>query len=465
MNPISRAIAVIGRVLKANPPLQGVDARGGWWPVVHESFTGAWQQGVEVRQDLVMANWTVFACMTLIAGDIGKLRLQLVEQDSLGIWSETTNPAFSPVLRRPNRYQIRQKFIESWILSKLGAGNAYILKERDARNVVVALYVLDSQRVTPMVAPDGAVYYQLQDDLLAQVPMGLPAVPASEIIHDRAWCLFHPLVGLSPLYACALAATQALKIQTYSEKLFANMARPSGILTAPAQISEETAKRIKEHWERNYGVDNPANIGKVAVLGDGLKYEGMTMNSVDAELVKQLEMTAPMICATFHVPPHMVAAAAVPPVNNVEALETAYYSKALQPLIESIEALLDDGLGLAAPIAGRQLGTYFDLDDLLRMDQKTLMETLGVGVDKAILAPNNARRRLNYGPVDGGDSPMIQQQNYSLAALAKRDAGPDPFGKAPAAAPKTDMPADDSAAEEAREFIAHIMKGLECAPN
>ncbi len=34
---------------------------------------------------------------------------------------------------------------------------------------------------------------------------------------------------------------------------------------------------------------------------------------------------------------------------------------------------------------------------------------------------------LSLPPVAGGDSPMLQQQNFSLAALAKRDAKEDPF--------------------------------------
>jgi phage portal protein BeeE len=50
---------------------------------------------------------------------------------SKGIWTETDSPAFSPVLRKPNRYQNRIQFWESWILSKLTRGNAYVLKERD----------------------------------------------------------------------------------------------------------------------------------------------------------------------------------------------------------------------------------------------------------------------------------------------------------------------------------------------
>lgn len=42
-------------------------------------------------------------------------------------------------------------------------------------------------------------------DNLSTLEEGL-TVPASEIIHDRMNCLFHPLVGISPIFACGLAA-------------------------------------------------------------------------------------------------------------------------------------------------------------------------------------------------------------------------------------------------------------------
>ncbi|WP_416381322.1 hypothetical protein, partial [Klebsiella pneumoniae] len=38
-------------------------------------------------------------------------------------------------------------------------------------------------------------------------------VPAREVIHDRFNCLFHPLIGLSPIYAAGLAAMQGHHIQ------------------------------------------------------------------------------------------------------------------------------------------------------------------------------------------------------------------------------------------------------------
>lgn len=456
---VSRMAGAIVRIFKAPSSLSGVNDRGGWIPLIRESFMGAWQSDVEVRQDLVMAQTTVFACITLIASDIGKLRLKLMQQNPGGIWDEISSPAFSPVLRKQNRYQTRQKFIEQWIVSKLSHGNTYVLKERDNRGIVTGLYVLDPNRVKPLVAPDGSVYYQLQMDIISHVPEGLEAVPASEIIHDRMVCLFHPLVGVSPIFACGLAATQALKIQQNSAKFFENMSQPGGVLTAPGQIGDETAERIKKHWENNYAGNNS---GKVAVLGDGLEYKAMAVNAVDAQLVEQLKMSAEQVCSVFHVPAYMVGAAPAPAYNNIEALNQQYYSQCLQALIESLEACLDEGLGLV-DVPGKTLGTEFELDDLLRMDQSTLADALVKLVGGSISTPNEARKRMNQPPLAGGDTAYMQQQNYSLDALNKRDTGADPFGKTAAQVPAAEpAPADAAAkaAEQTRALIARARKSL-----
>ena len=56
--------------------------------------------------------YAIYSCVTLIAADIGKLTLRLVQQDDDGIWTDATSAAFSPVLRKPNRYQTINKFVE-----------------------------------------------------------------------------------------------------------------------------------------------------------------------------------------------------------------------------------------------------------------------------------------------------------------------------------------------------------------
>ncbi|TDX72606.1 HK97 family phage portal protein [Neorhizobium sp. R1-B] len=406
---------------------QRPDNRGGWWPMIKESFTGAWQQNVEVKFDSVLSNHADFACRTLIASDIAKLRIKLVAKDGDGIWSETSNSAYSPVLRKPNHFQNRIQFMENWVLSKLQQGNTVILKQRDGGGVVRRLYVLDWQNVTPLVSDDGSVFYQLSKDRLASLEQSV-IVPAREIIHDRFNCFFHPLVGLSPIFAGGLAAMQGLAIQNDSALFFQNGAQPGGILTAPGAISDETAARLKAHWDTNF---SGKNSGKVAVLGDGLKYEGMKAKATDSQLIEQLKWSGEVVCSTYHVPPYKIGLGPMPTNNNVQSLNVEYYSQCLQVLLESIELCLDEGLG-----TGETIGTEFDTDNLLRMDSVTQMDMLDKS--KGIMAPNEQRKRLDLKPVAGGDSPMLQQQNFSLEALAKRDAQDDPFGTLPKASPNVD---------------------------
>jgi len=405
---------------KSLPVLQPLSGRGGWWNVIRESYMGAWQKNVEVTAENVLTYSAVFACVTLIASDIAKLGLRLVEVDKDGIWTPTENSAFSPVLRKPNRYQTRIKFIEQWIVSKLIHGNTYVLKQRDNRGVVVAMYVLDPSRVTPLVAGDGSVYYELRRDDLSGVKPDTVTVPAREIIHDTMVCLYHPLVGVSPIYACGIAALQGLSIQSNSHKFFSNGSNPGGVLTAPGAISDETAGRLKAYWDANYTGDN---VGKVAVLGDGLKYEAMAVNAVDAQLIEQLKWTGETVCSCFHIQPYMISIGPPPPYANIEPLNIQYFCQCLQSLIENLELCLDEGMELPKPY-----GTEFDLSDLLRMDSATQTTVLAAQITAGLLKPNEGRSALGRKPVTGGNTPYMQAQMYSLAALAQRDSD-QPFAK------------------------------------
>src|SRR5678816_2143217 len=95
-------------------PLQPLSGRAGWWSVIREPFMGAWQRNQEVTMDTVLTYSAVFSCITLIASDIAKLCLRLVQQDDDGIWTETESPSFSPFIRRPNRYQTMAKYVEQY---------------------------------------------------------------------------------------------------------------------------------------------------------------------------------------------------------------------------------------------------------------------------------------------------------------------------------------------------------------
>jgi HK97 family phage portal protein len=434
----------VKRAPMAPPSPQG----GGWLPLIREPFTGAWQANLEWKNPTVLAHYAVYACVTLIANDIGKLRQRLMELDDNGIWKETASPSFSPVLRKPNGYQNHIQFKQWWQTSKLTKGNAYGLKQRDNRGIVTAIYLLDPDKVTVLVAENGDVYYQCNGDDLNDISAGV-TVPASEIIHDRMNCLFHPLVGVSPLYACALAACQSLKMQNDSSTFFENGARPGGILSAPGAISDETAARLKAHWDANYTGEN---AGRVAVVGDDLKFQQMKMSATDSQLIEQFRLTAEMICTAFHVPPSKVGVTTSPTGTTAAQENQKYYSDCIQVLVEEYEACMDDGLSVPD-----KYGVELDIDGLLRMDMGALVETLKLAVGGTIMAPNEARKRMNLPPVKGGDSVLSQQQNYSVEALAKRDAQADPFATGTAAAPAVEPAAPEEPTDEQIQDSAKML--------
>lgn len=391
---------------------------GGGWHPIREAFPGAWQMNIEISADNVSSFYAVFACITLIASDIAKLPLLLKRKGSNKIWQEISTPKLSKLLKKPNNFQTRIQFFEHWLLSLNLRGNTYVLKIRNNKGDTVQWRILDPDRVRPLVTDDGDVYYELSVDNISGIKKSV-TVPASEIIHDRFNCLFHPLVGLSPIFACGLSATQGKNIQENSTRFFANGSQPGGILLVPGSLSTEKANELKENWATGY---SGKNSGKTAVLADGVTYKQISISAADSQMVEQLKMSAEVVCSAFHVPKYKIAIGDMPANSNVEALDQQYYSQCLQVRIESIELLIDEGLEL-----DDQFGVEFDLKSLLRMDTATRYKAHSDGVKGGWIAPNEVRKEEGLPPVEGGDSPYLQQQNFSLEALSRRDSQSDPF--------------------------------------
>jgi HK97 family phage portal protein len=404
--------------------LQQPSDRGGWMSLISEPFAGAWQRNLEINPTTVLSFHAVFSCISLIASDISKMPLRLMRRDSNGIWKENNSGTPARIYRRPNAFQNRMQFFECWLNSKLCHGNTVALKIRNTRGDITELRILDWNKVTPLVADDGSVFYQINPDNMTGVEASV-TVPAREVIHDRFNCLFHPLIGLSPIYAAGLAAMQGHHIQENSAHFFRNGSKPSGVIEVPGTITDENARKLKANWDTGYTGEN---AGKTGLLSNGAKYNPISMSADDAKVVEQLQMSEKIVCSTFHVPAYKAGVGDLPSYDNIEALEQQYYSQCLQTLIESIELLLDEAFELED-----DAGTEFDVSALLRMDSERRIKTLGEGVKNTILTPNEARRSENLPPVTGGDELYLQQQNFSLGALARRDASDDPFGKKSAA--------------------------------
>ena len=403
---------------------------------VHEPFAGAWQKGLSnanSRDPNLLAFSGVYACVTIIAQDIAKLPVRVLQLRPDNVSEEVArlNP-YHRLLRRPNDYQTPVDFFMLLLACRLIRGNAYAFKEFDARGVPTKLHVLHPDRVVPLIHPASKeIYYQytpMHNDMvdLKGFPTenGTVFIPARYMVHDRINCLWHPLVGTSPLFAAAMSASMGGRMMLNSERLFANMARPSGILTAPGEINDTTAERLKRDFEANY---SSGNIGRTAVLGDGLEWKQMVMTSVDAQLIEQLKWTIEDVARAYRVPMYLLAdLTRSTSYKNSEQAAQSYYSGCLQYHIEALE---------------RRLTSDFNMDDettyvavdvraMFRMDTAERFGAYKEGIAAGVLAPNEARAFEGLGPVKGGEEPRMQMQYVPLSTpVTDPNAGapmPDP---------------------------------------
>ena len=418
---------VRGRLAQLLQPAGG--GSGAWWPIVREPYTGAWQNNDPLTTDSALSNPSVFGAVSRISQDIGKIAPPLLlERDRNGFWIESSNPAYSPVLRRPNHYQTAQQFYEMWVFSKVVWGNTYILKHRDERGVVNQLHWLDPGRVKTLQAPDGSVYYELQSNELAGLPEASQPliIPARELIHDR-WNCVHPLCGVSPLSALTGAIAQARAISDNSTTFFAKGARPSGVLIAPTKLDPASASRLKA---------DAANFksGEILIAELGMKYESVSTSAVDAQVIEQLGWTEEKICEVLGMPISILNSSKQPPYANAEASQLQYKSQCLEPHLVSIATCLGEGLDLPS-----YLTLEFDDTLLIWMDTMSRVQAAQMATSAGVLSPNEARSEwFGLGPVAGGGTPYRQQQDWPLSTLAQRD--PPSVTAAPESTP---APEDD----------------------
>jgi phage portal protein BeeE len=236
--------------------------------------------------------------------------------------------------------------------------------------------------------------------------------------------IYHDLVWIPPLHASGIVATLGLNIQNNSANFFANKAQPGGILIAPKGITQAQADEMKTRWQAAFSGENRGNV---AVLGGELAYHQITENASNSQVIEQWDAASKAIAAVFHVPWSLVGGD-VPAYGNIQSETVRYFTQCIQSLAVAIETVLDKGLALPKPY-----GTEFNISDLLWMDTATQMAVLKEGVGGAIFTTNEARRQLNLPPVTGGDDVLSQQQNWSLAALSRRDE----MALAPASTPTT----------------------------
>jgi HK97 family phage portal protein len=405
--------------------------------------TGWWQQNLKPL-DLSSTNETVEACVSTLSQTVSMCPIEHLTQEKDGEAKRNYGSNAERVLLNPNPSATRSVFFNNLIRSVYFNGNGYALATRDGNRAVGALYLLDPKNVNPTQDDEtGEVYYWISPNATGKYnPETDNVYPARDILHIRINTdPGDSLKGISPLSAAINSIAASNAITGHQAAFFNNMARPSGVLSTDQALNREQMLQLRDAVAKQ---TQGSQSGKVPILGNGLKWESMSLSSQDAQMVEALGMTIGSISRVFRVPLAMINDMQGSTFSNAEAVMTWFLSSGLGFLLEHIELELNKLFSL--PFSQR---LNFNTKALLRSDWKTQISTLGEGVLKGIYSPNEARAFLGLGEVEAGEEPRVQQQVVPLSAW---DA-PDPVA-APVAAP-ADTPAADVQASLSKGFASY----------
>lgn len=362
----------------------------------------------------------VAACRQKIAGSISTLRL-----DSLRIAHDTEAKLPRDALWYLLNEQPQEQFTATshWdnkVSEQLLRGDGFTWIRRRPNGSIAELFPLPWGAVQPQRMPDGSVRYYIT---LPEFGITTWLEP-SEVLHFPG----HGFDGVRSMsviaYGAQNAIGNALAMDDYSGKFFANGAHPSIILKTDKPMTEAQKNELRAAFVSKYS--GSANAHRLPlVLTEGLAAQEISLSAEDAQLLEARKFQVVDIARAFGVPPHMIGE-----TTGSSAVGAGYEQQArdfvMHTLRLHIKRLEQE---LNRKLFPRDTGRFvrFDLGDLIEGDSKAQAEYNraalgGPGTGFGWMTINEVRKGKGLPPVEGGD--VIFDPN-------KAQATPQPEGAAP----------------------------------
>lgn len=365
-----------------------------------------WQRGLELQTGGV--NGTVMACIMTIARVLSASYPNHVRLNEKGGRENVFSSAAHRLLMRPNSVQNVIDWVGWTVMNLMTQGNVYFYVQRNDRFEPVQLIPLSCRSERAFLTPDNELFYDISQygDFFTN-PDSREIAPARDILHIKLPSRTSVLHGDSPIKYAYGAIAVNNGVQGSSAAFVHNMNRPSGILYTDTTLSPQQMTDLREKFDE---VSRGMNQGKVPVLGSGLKWQPMSVNAQDSQLLETYKASTLDICRIFGVPIQLLGQENNGTMSSVSALIGQFKAGSLLYTAELIEFAVEELFKF-----DHNTNTIrFDLDNVARADFETEINTLSKAVQNTIFSPNEARNRVGNDAVEFGDEPRIQAQNVRL---------------------------------------------------
>lgn len=368
----------------------------------------------------------VLAAVRVIANTVASLDVKVMRLQADGTAVEDFAHPANRILARPTPWQGRFTYMQALAFDALKHGVGYSVANRLRGEVRELIRVRPGQLVCDLNLDTGEPSYRLGNRPYAYTDVAhIQPIPSDNGELTSIVQLAREGIGF--------AAT----LQRHGAKLFANGAKPGGILSVKPTgdskvVAPGTLRNIGEGWRKAFF--GGANSGGTAVLPADVTYQSLSLNSVDAQYLDLWKLAILEIARAFGVPPQFLQDLERTTHSNAEELGLQFVAFCIKPFCDLVTEAHERVLFTDE----EQFTHYmeFDYSDLVKPNTLTLFDAMTKAVGGGVLTQNNARRRVGEIPVEGGDELLVplntRPVNQPQAVPAEPDPAPEPPAEPPA---------------------------------
>jgi HK97 family phage portal protein len=240
--------------------------------------------GEPVTIDSALRLSTVWGCIRLLSDSMSTLPLHVYR-------GEDRDPLPTPpLLKRPSAdFEELADWLWAVMASLLLRGNAWgVITARSGAGLLPAQ--------VDLVHPDRVAV--TTEDGRQVVRIGGQPYDRADLFHVKAFPFPGSMLGLSPIAYAREAIGLGLGAEKYGAKFFGDGATPQGILTSDQRITQAQAIDLQQRWETRH-----KGRRRVAVLGDGARFQAITIAPEEAQFIETQKLNVATICRFYGVPP------------------------------------------------------------------------------------------------------------------------------------------------------------------
>jgi len=366
-------------------------------------------QGLNTFQDLFNNNdraqnlSSVYRCVDLISSTVANLPLNVLYIDKKGNTREQKNHRLQKVF--DNMVMTRYNFMKKLISDVLLRGNAFCYLNRNEQGDVVDITYLEPS--------DVSVYWNKQkQELYYQVPFlnKVKKIEPFDIIHlqNNSSDGIH---GQSVLSFAARQLQIAHGAENSAKQIFQSGGQPArGVLSTLSAISKKQKEDIANNWTQS--------TNGVLVLSGDMKYQALSSNAEEMQLLDSRKFNAIEICSFFGVPPELVGMGGK--TSNVEDLMNLFLTTTIQNYISMIEH--EFSRKMFSPQSQGKYKIDVDENSMLRMSASAKANYYSTLLQNGCLSINEVRNELGYESIgEQGDKHIIPFTDINMNTINNSD--------------------------------------------